>query len=408
MYFTSTLVKRRLSYDAFALTTVAAMIVAGCGESGSPVTSTTTDSAGITIVESADPIWGTEGGWHLSPEPTVTIGILVGPEEYLLDRVTSGVRLADGTIVIANVLSLELRFYDSTGSYLFTRGGDGAGPGEFRSMGGIWHAGDSLFVYDFGLGRVSVFSTSGEFCRVFTVNRATDGALAMPHGVFSNGQLLVLRTSLDSELGTGFFRNSLLYLRYTMDGELIDTIGRFLDGERYMGKSGDMVYSTSAPFGRQSYIVPAGERLYYGSSDSYEIEVRSRDGTLEQLVRRPIQNPPVTPEEVEEFETRQRERLPTMRPMWRELQKQMTLPETKPAYGRFLVDANGNLWVGDYSDEWLDEGTWNVFDPEGRWLGPVETPVGGRIFQIGNDFVLGMWRDDLEVERVMAYELVKH
>jgi hypothetical protein len=150
-----------------------------------------------------------------------------------------------------------------------------------------------------------------------------------------------------------------------------------------------------------------GEQLYFGSSDSYEIEVRSSDGSVETLIRRPIPNPPVTPEETEEFENRRRERLPNMNPMWRELHRQMTLPKTKPAYGRFLVDASGNLWVGEYSGEYLDEGTWNVFDPEGRWLGSVETPKGGRVFQIGSDFVLGMWRDDLEVERVMVYELVK-
>jgi hypothetical protein len=34
-------------------------------------------------------------------------------------------------------------------------------------------------------------------------------------------------------------------------------------------------------------------------------------------------------------------------------------------------------------------------------------PEGVRVFQIGTDYLLGRWRDELEVERVRAYELVK-
>jgi hypothetical protein len=78
------------------------------------------------------------------------------------------------------------------------------------------------------------------------------------------------------------------------------------------------------------------------------------------------------------------------------------------AYGRLLVDSEGNLWVADYSEERDDEGTWSVFDPEGRFLGTVETPTGGRVHQIGDDFVLGIWRDELNVEYVRLYELMKN
>jgi hypothetical protein len=48
-----------------------------------------------------------------------------------------------------------------------------------------------------------------------------------------------------------------------------------------------------------------------------------------------------------------------------------------------------------------------VFDPDGRWLGGVETPVAYRIYQIGADFLLGRHRDDLGVERIRLYELIK-
>lgn len=47
-----------------------------------------------------------------------------------------------------------------------------------------------------------------------------------------------------------------------------------------------------------------------------------------------------------------------------------------------------------------------VYDPEGRWLGDVETPSGGRAWDIGNDDVSGVWRDALDVQPVRMYRLV--
>ena len=38
-------------------------------------------------------------------------------------------------------------------------------------------------------------------------------------------------------------------------------------------------------------------------------------------------------------------------------------------------------------------------------LGEVETPPEFQVFQIGSDFVLGRWTDDLDVEQVQLYKL---
>jgi hypothetical protein len=366
------------------------------------------DSAGVTIVESHAPLWSPEQGWRLSEAPLLTIGDVEGADEYQLYRVRSAVRQADGRIVIANSGTNELRFYDGDGSYLFMRGGEGGGPGEFRSMGEIWSLGDSLFIYDFGQMRMTVYSTAGEFGRTFRVREAPDGGFPYPEGVLEPQILLVRRTPRDAELNAGFNRDTSLYLRYSLEGEPLDSLGWFPGDESYMGFREDFTYGTSAPFGLRAYMLAAGDLLYYGSSDAYEIEVRASHGTLQRLIRRPIPKAPVTAEEVEEFHRDYDEREEGMAPIWRDLYSQMTLPETKPAYGRLLVDAERNLWVAEYSDERDDAGTWSVFDPEGRFLGTVETPTGGRVQQIGDDFVLGVWRDELDVEYVRLYELIKN
>jgi len=62
--------------------------------------------------------------------------------------------------------------------------------------------------------------------------------------------------------------------------------------------------------------------------------------------------------------------------------------------------------VMDYSV--LDELThFQVFDPSGRWLGGLELPVGGQVTEIGSDYLLGIWTDDLEIQSIRMYGLNK-
>ncbi|MGD2215350.1 MAG: 6-bladed beta-propeller [Gemmatimonadales bacterium] len=354
---------KRTPLERYASALLALAAVA-CGGVAERSTLTMSDSAGVTIVESHAPTWGPEHGWRLSEAPLVTIGTVEGADEYQLYRVRSAVRLAEGRIVVANAGTGELRFYDADGTYLFKRGGEGGGPGEFRSMGDIWTLGDSLYLFDFNQLRITVYSTAGEFGRTFRVRETADGGFPFPEGVLAPHFLLVRRSPPDAELSAGFNRDTSLFLRYSLDGQPLDSLGWFPGAESYFGSGEDFSYGTSAPFGLRSYMLAAGELLYYGSSDAYEIEVRAADGTLQRFIRRPVPNAPVTAEEVEEFHRRYQERQERMSPIWRNLYSQMTLPETKPAYGRLLVDSEGNLWVADYSEERDDEGSWSVFDPE--------------------------------------------
>ena len=48
-----------------------------------------------------------------------------------------------------------------------------------------------------------------------------------------------------------------------------------------------------------------------------------------------------------------------------------------------------------------------MFDTEGRWLGMVETPRQFTVNEIGADYVLGVWLDDLDVQHVRMYRLEK-
>ena len=50
---------------------------------------------------------------------------------------------------------------------------------------------------------------------------------------------------------------------------------------------------------------------------------------------------------------------------------------------------------------------WRVFDRTGRWSGTVTMPARFNPMDIGSDYVLGLWRDEDDVEHVRLYRLMK-
>ena len=72
--------------------------VAGCQSDpndGTRLSTVTRDSAGIQIVENAQPPAGSRV-WQVGPEPAVSIGAREGEDPYMLYQVMDGTKLSDG------------------------------------------------------------------------------------------------------------------------------------------------------------------------------------------------------------------------------------------------------------------------------------------------------------------------
>ena len=103
------------------------------------------DSAGIEIVYSDKPAWTEGEAWKLSSEPILDIGTDIGDPDYEFGFAHGPVRLGDGRIVVADMQTNEMRFYDANGKFLMKAGGSGGGPGEFEQLYRLRKiAGDSL------------------------------------------------------------------------------------------------------------------------------------------------------------------------------------------------------------------------------------------------------------------------
>ena len=165
---------------------------------------------------------------------------------------------------------------------------------------------------------------------------------------------------------------------------------------------GPVAYSTSPT------ATVFGDRWYYGSGESWEIGVYSPDGALTHLFRRDEPNRPFAPEVEEEEEESESASGPEsdQQAAFDEFYASMPIPETFPAYRSFKVSDDGSLWVENYIHA-SEQPSWEVFRHDGRYLGVVETPMGARVMQIGDDFVLAIWEDELEIQQVRMYELIK-
>ncbi len=377
------------------------------------------DSAGVTIVENFDPTWSGGEAWSLSGQPILAIGDSSRGEDYVLERVVGALRMPDGSVVVGNGGTQQLRWYDSTGTHLFTAGRGGRDGSRFSYLQWLGRFGEeAVLAYDGTHLRTTIIANDGTLLHsgsLIITFRAQPGDV---RGLFADSTLLVVRgaghwvRSMQGEPDApqGLRRAPTIAFRYDHDdGRYINTIGTFPGSERIFrtGRT-QIVHVDPRPFGKNAVLAASGEDLYAGTQDSYEISVVHNSDSLAALIRLNRPKQPVTQEHIDRYKSA---RLANVHPREREHREarldSLPYPDWMPAYSTILVDTEGNLWVSDYRPFGLQQPVWTVFDPSHRVLGTVETPLRLTIHDVGPDYVLGRWREPSGAESVRIYALEK-
>lgn len=393
---------------------VAAQCFAGCAGDASvpPVSSVERDSAGIAIIENTIDTALAREGWAIDPSPSLVIGGLNAPEDQQMFRVQGAGLLPDGRIVVMNAGSFELRIYDTDGSLFRQHGREGEGPGEFsapRFAGRV--AEDTLVVYDRQLRRVSHFHVDDGFVRSYQVGEE-GGGFPVAIGVTADGGLAVgggMFFSSETGFQGGVQRPNSRYVILAPDGSIRGDLGEVPAAEMF-GRVGEGSFSVvRLPFGKTTVAAVTPDQFWLGTGDSWEIRVHTLDANLSRIVRFDRTQEPVTrdlraaalDERLENADDNTPEQ--TVRRQFEE----MPSPDLIPPYQILTVDALNHAWIGEYLLPGADARTYTVVDGDGRAVGRVTLPPRTSPLEIGTDYILGLTRDDLDIEQLTLWRLTR-
>lgn len=152
-------------------------------------------------------------------------------------------------------------------------------------------------------------------------------------------------------------------------------------------------------------------RIAIAANPSYSIEIWSPDGELRLIIRRPAGRRAPTDEEVEVAEELVRRNAGGDDRLADRFLAEVPVPDSVPAVSGLILSSTGEFWVRKTpflpTRSTGGSAAYDIFDSEGRWLGEVSTPAGLIIHEVGEDYVLGVRRDEMDVEQVWLYGLEK-
>lgn len=168
-----------------------------------------------------------------------------------------------------------------------------------------------------------------------------------------------------------------------------------------------MISARMPTFGKRPRAAARGIRLVLGSGDSYELKVFDPLGRNTRIIRLASPSLPVTQEHLDAYLEEQLEALddPAMAARVRSSFPDRPHADVFPAYGSLHLDAEGFLWVEDYTLPGATRRGWTVFDPEGRPVTRLSLPSENEILDIGSRQVLTLFEDELGVEYLAVFHL---
>jgi hypothetical protein len=334
--------------------------------------------------------------WHIATEPEVHFG---GDDDSAgpLFRITGLARLGEDILVV-NAGDHDLRLYSADGALLSSLGREGAGPGEFKSPRLVGRLpGDSLIIHDGVNQRLSVVCDGRILC--------AESPLATPGSVIgvAGGFAIVERTQ--SKMLEGRFMDAFHYLSSRVNDSSFDTIVSIQAAPRQLGRVGGQRVSLPVPLTRGPSVALAESVVVLNNGRDAVLRTFDFHGLEQPSITLPIPLRPVTESEFRDvIEDRIQSLSERRRAQFGPVLEAMSPPAYRPVIRRILVDRTGLIWAErDHVD--LDLHSWVVVDLQGRIMAEVTTPPRLMPQEIGVDYVLGVWRDSLDIEYVRMHRL---
>lgn len=320
-----------------------------------------------------------------------------------------------GEVYISQPTDAAVRVFARTGDYLRTIGRKGEGPGEFLRLGGLGFLGDTLWVVDPQLQRVSFFGRGG---RVIQSSRMVlpgrDPYLtSLPFTLLKDGSALTVAL-VPTQLVTQGFATRVPIIRHDRRGKVLDTL-HWIDVRHATGgirpKRGGFL-TFRQPFGDDPLLtpVPSGggvvvverQAASSGAEASFAVHRYGSTGRLEFQARVPYRPTPLTDREAEGsletafafFNARRNREAPPVE--LTELLPVLYRPAYMPPVTGAVVAVDGSVWLRGPEIASSKMVTYSVLSANGKTLATVDVPrsIKVRYVEGGSVYALGTDNDD--------------
>jgi len=385
------------------------------------------DTVGDTVV--VQTLTGSVWGDTADLVPKVSIGTVEGADEYVIGDPRAIAVGRDGVIYVLDGQVPVLRAYSSDGSFLRDVGREGDGPGEYRSPDGMAVLPDGrLIVRDPPNSRITVFGPDGAYETEWPLSAGFNTSRRFYVDTAGHSYVTTL---LERGMAPWDWRFGLV--RYSPEGQIEDTLPAptwDYEPARVRASNGNSSSMRPVPFTPEPAwsFSPLG---YFvgGLSTDYRIDLHRSDAPVVRIERdaTPV---PVQPEEADERVRRITHGLRRQYGSWK--WNGPGVPDVKPPFRDLFLSWEGNVWVlvstrgvatmtpAEARDEetrtdrvpllYSEPAAFDVFAPDGRYLGPVKVPASFRAEPepvVRGDHVWAVTRDALDVASVVRFRIVR-
>lgn len=348
------------------------------------------------------------GMWKPGEEWTLVEELRIGTEDGEAAKMFGAIGAVEvdpaGRIYVLELQATEIRVFDAAGNHVRTMGRQGAGPGELNQPVGLqWDRQGRLWTVDQANARFSVFDTTGAFV---TSHRKGGGLFSWQWdgGITRDGRLLAAGMRMVGE-GSGLRSAGRVLIEYDSLVQPVDTfeIPQY-DAPVFEHRTANSRTMMNVPFAPSlAWLVDKDGYYWAGVSDRYHLARVSMRGDTVRVVEREWTPAPVTAAErdvkIEELKGfRDAGGKPDL----------SRIPSQKPAFHRIVADDRNHLWVAPQLAEAEDGRVFDVFDAEGRYLGPVRMAEKLHSFVpvlVRGDRLYTVVLDEMEVPYVVRYRI---
>ena len=350
------------------------------------------------------------------------IGSLDDPD-YLFGLVGPVVPGPDGFMYSLHPREAVVRRWTGDGAPAGTVGRRGEGPGEFTQPGQMGFFGDSLWVMDYGLYRLSYFDPDGLLLGTSSPEITAVSPGGAPFRVSAplrDGTFMARGNAPSYQWATGGLTEVPL-VRTDDSGNVLGTIWTQFTEQRdvfaILRDDGFGGTFSTQPFGdspvwflAERGVIVADRRAWTGVGPAVvKVTTVALAGDTLFTSDIPYVPTPLPAERVDSAVRVMTERLRNF-PEGR-IRDAMYRPSHVPPIGSVMVGNDGTIWLRRFDPIVSESGEsmteWWVLDPDGTPLARAVTPSGLRVRAISEDMVWGVEQDEMEVEYIVRYGLVK-